>query len=160
MTSLSHVRSVKNHKLIIGGSLATVLMLSAVFADVVAPYSYSEPIYADAGQFPSVKHLMGTDTLGRDLFSRIVFGTRVSLGIGIGVQALALFIGVPLGAAAGFHGGKVDYVVTRLLDITQAFPYLLLVILIMVTIGSGLPNVFLALSLTWTSQNQEGFDLC
>jgi oligopeptide transport system permease protein len=131
---------------VVGLITAILLIASAVAAPWLAPYSYDQPDYADALQFPSARHLMGTDSLGRDLFSRILYGGRVSLAVGLGVGLIGLAAGMTLGTLAGTFGGAFDYVIMRLVDVMYAFPGLLLVILIMVLLGPGLFNVFLALS--------------
>jgi len=124
-----------------------LLAIMALFAPWLAPYDHLQPDYEIPRQLPSPGHPMGTDELGRDYLSRMIFGSRVSIAIGLGVQLVALLIGVPLGALAGVMGGRVDYLVMRLVDIVYALPGLLLTILIMVVLGSGFLNVFLALSI-------------
>lgn len=126
--------------------LIILLLVMAVFAPSLAPYDYLQPNYSISRQPPSRAHLMGTDELGRDYLSRIIYGSRVSMAIGLGVQLLSSLIGVSLGALAGMIGGKVDYLIMRIVDIVYALPGLLLTILIMVVLGSGFMNVFLALT--------------
>jgi oligopeptide transport system permease protein len=139
-------RFAANRLAVVGLVTAILLIVSAVAAPWLAPYSYAQPDYGDALQFPSARHLMGTDSLGRDLFSRILYGGRVSLAVGLGVGLIGLAAGMTLGTLAGTFGGNLDYVIMRLVDVMYAFPGLLLVILIMVLLGPGLFNVFLALS--------------
>jgi len=91
---------------------------------------------------------MGTDSIGRDYFSRIVYGARISLIVGLVAQMISIFIGVPLGAIAGFKGGRADYFVMRLVDVMSVFPSLLFAILIMAWLGSGLTNVLVAIGVT------------
>lgn len=141
-------RFMKN-KLSVAAAIAMILMiLLAVFAPWVTPYHYSEANFDDAWQFPSWKHPMGTDSIGRDYFSRIAYGTRISLIVGFVAQAIALLIGIPLGAIAGYKGGRADYVVMRLVDVMSVFPTLLFAILIMAWLGSGLLNVLIAIGVT------------
>ena len=129
-----------------------LLVLSAVFANVIIPYPQD---IADAShienklQPPSAEHWMGTDELGRDIFSRVVYGARVSLRSALGAVGLSLLIGVPLGAVAGSFGGWVDNVIMRLTDVFLSFPPLLLAIAMVAVLGSSLNNAVLAISLSW-----------
>jgi peptide/nickel transport system permease protein len=103
-------------------------------------------------QEPSRGHLLGTDEYGRDLLSRIIYGSRVSLAVGLLTQVLATLIGVTLGALAGYRGGKTDMVISRIMEIFSAFPDLLLAMGIMFVLGPGVANVFIALALlSWVS---------
>jgi peptide/nickel transport system permease protein len=117
---------------LIGFGIVVALLLVAAFADVLAPRS---PVASDqmrTFQNPSREYPLGTDQLGRDMLSRIIHGSRVSLAVGVSSVLLALFIGVPFGMIAGFYGGRVDTVVMRLMDLILAFPIYLLAIIIMV----------------------------
>lgn len=108
------------------------LLLMALLADVVAPYS---PILNDPGatfQPPSWHHVLGTDQFGRDMLSRIIYGSRLSLAVGLSSVLLAVFIGVPLGLSAGFYGGALDAVIMRAMDVILSFPVFLLAIVIMI----------------------------
>jgi ABC-type dipeptide/oligopeptide/nickel transport system permease subunit len=139
--------------LTIGAAIIAVLIGAAVFAPWIAPF---DPVRdADLNNYlrpPGGPHLMGADLFGRDVFSRIVYGTRVSLGVGVAVQASALALGLALGLLSGFYGGWVDNVIMRLAEIIFAFPGLLFAIAVMAAIGPSLYNVFLALGLvSWTS---------
>ena len=108
-----------------------LLGLSSIFAPMISPYSYSEQNYGSINVSPSLSHPLGTDQLGRDMFSRLVFGARISLSVGIVVQIVIVLIGVPIGLAAGFYGGKIDTALMRVVDIMYAMPSLLFVIIIM-----------------------------
>ncbi len=108
-----------------------VLALFAIFAPIVSPYSYSEQNYSSINKSPTLAHPLGTDQLGRDMFSRLVFGARISLSVGIIVQFVIVLIGVPIGLAAGFYGGKIDTALMRMVDVMYAMPSLLFVIIIM-----------------------------
>ena len=129
-----------------------LLVLSAIFANVIIPYPQD---IADAShieiklQPPSAEHWMGTDELGRDIFSRVIYGARVSLRSALGAVGLSLLIGVPLGAIAGSFGGWVDNVIMRLTDVFLSFPPLLLAIAMVAVLGSSLNNAVLAISLSW-----------
>jgi peptide/nickel transport system permease protein len=111
---------------IIGLVIVAVLLVCAIFADVLAPYS---PIRADQTrtfQNPSWDHPLGTDQLGRDMLSRVIHGTRISLLVGVSSVLLALFVGVPFGMIAGFYGGRTDTAIMRVMDLILAFPIYLL----------------------------------
>jgi ABC-type dipeptide/oligopeptide/nickel transport system permease subunit len=124
------------------------LIIMAVFAPWLAPTHYDKQVYDEAWQTPSRDHWMGTDQFGRDVLSRIIYGARISLSVALVVNAVSLLIGAPFGALAGWFGGSVDYALMRVLDVMSAFPNLLLAILLMTVLGSGLVNVFIAMSIT------------
>ena len=155
-------RFVRNRLSIIGLVIVVLLLIVAIFADdwfvapllgrepqpLIAHYGYDEAFIGPTGGFPSAEFWMGTDLNGRDEWSRIVYGARISLSIAIFSQLLALCIGLPMGALAGWKGGKIDFVIMRLVDIMSALPVLLLAFLIMLRMGASYWNVLLALSLT------------
>lgn len=141
-------RYMKNKLSVAAGIIIIVISFMAVFAPWVSPSHYSEANFDAAWQFPSWTHPMGTDSIGRDYFSRIVYGARISLIVGFVAQMISLLIGVPLGAIAGFKGSKADYIVMRLVDVMSVFPSLLFAILIMAWLGSGLSNVLFAIGVT------------
>jgi ABC-type dipeptide/oligopeptide/nickel transport system permease subunit len=114
----------------------------------IARTPYDKIFFGPSGAFPSAKYWMGTDLNGRDQFSRIVYGARVSLTVALLSQLIALTIGVPLGALAGWRGGWVDYLVMRLVDVMSATPTLLFAFLIMARLGAGFWNVMLAIGIT------------
>lgn len=147
------VRMCRQNKLAAISALVIVLIiLASVFAPVIAPYGEAEQDVIHRLQAPSAAHLFGTDELGRDVFSRILYGSRVSLIIGIFPSVLALAIGIILGLLAGYLGGKVDVVIMRIADIMLSIPSLLLAMVIMYTLGSSTINLFLALSMiNWAS---------
>jgi len=122
----------RNKTALVGAAIAGLLILVAIFADVLAPQN---PIASDQThtfERPSRDYPLGTDQLGRDMLSRIVHGSRISLAVGVSSVLFALFIGVPLGMIAGFYGGRVDTVVMRLMDLILAFPIYLLAIILMI----------------------------
>lgn len=136
----------------IGGFLVGLLVLVAAFAPWIAPHNPVRGELDDYLQAPGGRYWFGTDTFGRDVFSRVVYGARVSLGVGLAVQASALTLGVTLGLLSGFYGGWVDNAIMRLAEVIFAFPGLLFAIAIMAVIGPSLYNVFIALGLvSWTS---------
>ncbi len=120
----------------------------AIFAPQIAPYHYAKANYSAVWQFPNSSFPMGTDGMGRDLLSRIIYGARVSITVGVVAQLLAFAVGVPFGAISGLYGGKVDYLMMRVVDIASAFPRLLFAILIMTLLGSGLSNILIAIAVT------------
>jgi oligopeptide transport system permease protein len=139
-------------------ALASLIFLSfvtalAVFAPVVTRYSYEEQRIEEKLENPSGRHWMGTDTLGRDLYSRIVYGARMSLAVGVLTALFALLLGTLTGAVAGYWGGWVDGLLMRLVDVFYIFPSILMAILLMVLMGRGITGILLALGMTaWVTQ--------
>ncbi len=141
----------KNRAAMIGLWMVVVFLLVAIFAPLLAPYDPNEIDLMSVLKGPSSDHWLGTDYYGRDLTSRIIYGSRISLSVGIIVQTIALSIGTLMGSLAGYYGGKVDMFIMRIVDIVMSFPSLLLTIAIMVALGPSLYNVFLALGIvSWT----------
>ncbi len=124
-------RLAKNKVAVISAWFLAFLIVIAIVGPMVLPYSYSEQDHSAVTQPPSLEHPMGTDQLGRDILTRLVFGARVSLTVGFVVEAVILIIGVPLGAIAGYFGGKLDLAIMRVVDVLYAMPNLLFVIVIM-----------------------------
>lgn len=140
-------RLMRNRAAVVGGTIIILLILTAIFADYIAPYSYAKQSLLDANAvpqwitklFPSIKgyaviknnYPIGADSLGRDLFSRIVYGTRVSLAVAFIGPVISLIIGVIYGSISGFFGGSVDNIMMRIVDVLYAFPGLLFIILLM-----------------------------
>ena len=141
-------RLLRNKLAVVGGVTVLLLCLIAIFADFLAPFSYTKPNFGRLNEFPSREYPLGTDQLGRDQLSRIIYGARVSMLVGLGAQVIVVAIGVPIGLISGYMGGRVDLVLTRLVDVMYAFPRLLFVILVMSMLGAGLMNIFIALGLT------------
>lgn len=141
-------RFLRNRLSVLALAIVVLLIGMAIFADVIAPEGYDHQAYANAWQPPSVAHPLGTDAFGRELSSRIIHGSRISLVVGFATMFVALLIGLPFGAAAGWYGGKLDYMLMRVIDVVSAVPNLLLAILVVSVLGSGLHNVLLVLSLT------------
>lgn len=131
-----------------GLALFAIICLGAIFADVIAPYPYDFQNLDETFQFPSVKHWFGTDSVGRDIFSRILYGGRVSLQIGLVSVLISVTIGGSLGAIAGFYGGKTDNLIMRSLDILLAIPAILLAITIVTALGPGIFNLMLAIGVS------------
>jgi peptide/nickel transport system permease protein len=122
----------KSTTALIGVAIVAVLVLVAIFANVLAPQSPTAADQTQTFQRPSWDHPLGTDQIGRDMLSRIIHGTRISLAVGVSSVLLALFVGVPFGLIAGFYGGRVDTGIMRVMDLILAFPIYLLAIILMV----------------------------
>jgi peptide/nickel transport system permease protein/oligopeptide transport system permease protein len=132
--------------------LIIVIILMAILAPIIAPYGEAEQDLLNRLQGPSSTHWFGTDELGRDVFTRVLYGARVSLTIGIMPSIISLVVGVTLGLLAGYLGGAVDYVIMRIADIMLSIPSLLLAMVVMYTLGSSTFTLFIALSLVnWAS---------
>ncbi len=140
-------RAVRSRLAVVGAGIVGVIVLLAVGAPWITPVPYDRPSFGEAWQFPSATHWLGTDGVGRDFYTRVIYGSRVSLVVGITAQAMALAVGLPLGLAAGMLGGRVDFTVMRVVDALTAFPQLLFALLLMVALGSGLVNILLAIGL-------------
>ncbi|UFJ40771.1 ABC transporter permease [Brevibacillus humidisoli] len=141
-----------NKLALVGFIVIVILLIIALFAPLIAPYP--EDIYDEVhleNKFlpPSADHWFGTDEMGRDIFSRVVYGTRISFEIGLTAIALSLVIGVPLGLIAGYFGRWVDEVIMRVCDIFLSFPPLLLAIAIVALLGPSITNMMIAISLSW-----------
>lgn len=163
-------RLVANRPALVGLGVIVALLAVAIVADLIAPYPYWLQNLDAPNQPPTARHLLGTDHLGRDVLSRLIYGARVSIAVGLISQIIILLIGVPVGAMAGYFGGRVDQALMRLVDVMYAFPDVLLVIVVMTALRAstrdddapallaalarvddavgGLLGVFLALGLT------------
>jgi len=129
-------RMCKNKMAVLGMIIIMVLLIIAIFAPYVAPYHYADGSLKDNYAKPGTKYLLGADFMGRDLLSRIIYGTRISLSVGIVGAVTAFIIGVLYGVVSGYYGGKIDNVMMRFVDIMYGFPTLLLIILMMVLFKS------------------------
>jgi len=134
---------------LIATGVIVALILVAIFAPQIAPSDPARPDRATGFRAvaPSAEHLLGTDRAGRDVLSRLIYGARVSLAVGFGSQLLSLVFGIAFGLTAGYFGGLVDTLVSRLIEVLQAFPSLLLLIVLSVTIGPGLVTAYIALGI-------------
>jgi peptide/nickel transport system permease protein len=133
---------------IFGSIVILILILSAFLAPVIAPYDpYAQDLEIRL-QKPSAEHWLGTDTIGRDTFSRVIYGTRTSLLIGLVAIGFAATIGMALGLIAGFNGGWVYNIIMRIIDAIMAFPMMLLALVIAALLGGGIVNVIIALSVS------------
>ncbi|MBI3363023.1 MAG: ABC transporter permease [Chloroflexi bacterium] len=143
-------RVVRRHPLFVLALIATgALLAGAIFAPALAPYPPDEINFAEKLDPPSRAHLFGTDALGQDIFSRSLYGARTSLAIGGLVIAVALALGVPLGLAAGYFGGRTDEIIMRLTDVMLGFPPLLLPMAIAAALGGSVFNAMVAIAISW-----------
>ena len=131
------------------GVVTLLLLLVAIFADLIAPYGMNEIFVADFLAPPSADHLLGGDHLGRDLFSRIVYGARISVIVGLVATSLSVVISLAVGGLSGYLGGKFDLIVQRFVDAFMCFPSLIILILIMSLTGPGLWNVIIVLAVVF-----------
>ncbi|WP_223292758.1 ABC transporter permease [Breznakiella homolactica] len=138
----------KNNAAMLGLIIFLVLVLIAVFSPLIMPYPYDHMDLINAYSPPSAEHWFGTDDLGRDVLSRIMYGGRYSLSIGIIATGFSVLIGMAIGAVAGYFGGRVDNLIMRFMDIIQAVPGLLLTIAISAVLGSGFDKTIMALGLS------------
>ncbi len=139
----------RNPGAMIGLALIILLVTTALSAGVLRPEGYDNQKLREGLLSPSSQHLLGTDELGRDLVTRIIYGARVSLQVGIIATAISAIIGVGLGAVAGYVGGKFDYLIQALVDISWAFPTVLMAIFMVAVLGPGLINVMIAVGLVY-----------
>lgn len=139
----------KNPSLAAGAVLLVLVILAAIFAPVVAPYSPVDPSGIRFAM-PSAEHLLGTDYLGRDVLSRVIYGARVSLSVAFPSVALALVLGGTLGIVAGFFGGWIDEAIMRVLDVFFAFPVILLAITIVAVLGPSIPTLIVTIGVVYT----------
>jgi ABC-type dipeptide/oligopeptide/nickel transport system permease subunit len=138
----------RNRKAMIALAFIVLQILAAVFAPVVAPYNPDKSNYDAVWSLPNREHLMGTDDLGRDVLSRLIYGGRVSIAVGILAQVTQVIIGLPIGAIAGLVGRWVDYAFMRLIDVLSSIPNLLLYLLMVLVLPRGFFSIIIALSVT------------
>jgi peptide/nickel transport system permease protein len=131
-----------------GGIVVLILLLTGIFANYLAPFDYNYMILGDRLTGPSAAHFLGADNMGRDLLSRIIYGARISMIVGLCGAALHLIIGFMIGAVSGYFGGKFDIVLQRIVDAVQCFPSLILFMVIMAIIGQGMLPVILVLGIS------------
>lgn len=135
-----------------GGIVFIFMILVAIFAPLISPY---DPLTTDIiGRLssPSAQHLLGTDEFGRDLLSRLIYGTRVSILVGVVSSVVGSVIGAILGILSGYVGGRVDMILQRVMDVLLAFPTLILAIAIMAVMGTSIPNVIIAISIPFIAR--------
>jgi|TARA_B100000927_G_scaffold289689_1_gene286788 oligopeptide transport system permease protein len=138
-------RLINNKAAVISACILAILILAAIFAPFLASHSYAYQNLELGATPPSPEYLLGTDTLGRDLLSRILYGARVSLLVGFVATAVALVIGVTWGIVAGYFGGRVDSVMMRIVDVLYGLPFIIFIILLMVIFGRNIWLLFMAI---------------
>jgi len=132
----------------VGGTIVLLLLFAGIFADVLAPYGMNEIHLEDRLADPSAQYWLGTDQLGRDVLSRIIYGARISVIIGLSATTLNIIVGTIIGTLTGFYGGKFDLVVQRFVDAWMAFPWLLILITIISLVGQGMLQIILVLGIS------------
>lgn len=139
-------RRFRRNKLAVFGLICVIIIaLFAIFGPILCQYSYDGVNLNEVNQTPSANHWFGTDTLGRDLFVRVLYGARISLTVGVAATIINLIVGTIYGGISGFCGGKIDMVLMRIVDIIYSIPTLLYVILVMMFLGSNLKSVIIAI---------------
>ncbi|MBN2899849.1 MAG: ABC transporter permease [Clostridia bacterium] len=138
----------KNKMAMFGLAIIIVLFLTAIFADFIAPFSYDEQDLLNMFQTPSAAHWFGTDEFGRDIFSRVVYGSRISLEVGFIAVGISLITGGLIGAIAGFYGGRLENLLMRAMDILLAIPEILLAIAIVAALGPSISNLMIAVGIS------------
>jgi len=146
------IRTLAKQKLtVMGVIIIFILFAMAIFAPWLAPYPPDQPDFFNTLKGPSAAHWLGTDDLGRDLLSRIIYGARISMTVGIAVTFFSLGVGTFLGLLAGFRGGVTDQIIMRLVDQIMIFPGLVFVIVLAAALGPGIQNIIIAISVFgWT----------
>src|SRR5258705_13403271 len=136
-----------------GGLLIVVLVATAVLAPVLAPYDPIKIKSSDRLRAPSLSHPLGTDDFGRDILSRVIYGARISMLLGLGAVAISTLLAAIIGILSGYYGGHIDTVLQRCIDTMMAFPGLVVLLTIMAMLGQGLGHVILALGIGGTAGN-------
>lgn len=138
----------RDKKALVGLIILTLLVVGAIFAPLITPYDPNAHDF-DFLDPPSLQHPLGTDDLGRDLFTRIIYGTRISLFVGLSTVVLSLIAGVIMGLLAGFYGGWIDNLIMRYIDLQWAFPNFIIAVYLVAVFGTGLSNVIVAVTLAF-----------
>jgi peptide/nickel transport system permease protein len=139
----------------LGAAIVVTMLVMAAFAERIAPYGYDDTIRGARMKPPSAAHWLGTDNLSRDMWSRIVYGARVSITVGFATIGLAVILATTIGVSSGYFGGAYDLVVQRVVDAWLSFPYLVIVISVMAVLGPGLLNVVLSLAVIIAAVNSR-----
>ena len=142
------IKLFKNKFALTGLIIISLLIVAALFAPIISPYTPSEQNVFERLQAPSLTHIFGTDDLGRDVFTRMVFGARISLAVGFISVFIILVIGTFLGIISGYYGGKTDYIIMRFTDIVLCFPTFFLIILVIAFIEPNIYNVMIVIGVT------------
>ena len=155
LTKKAFERLVSNKLSLFGGIYILLLIVLAIFTPLIAPYDYAYQDLNLGPSGPSAAHLLGTDTLGRDLLTRMLYGSRISLMVGFLATMVALVIGVLWGTIAGFAGGRTDAIMMRIVDVLYGIPFIILIILLMVIFGRNLVLLFMAIgAVEWLTMSR------
>lgn len=138
----------KNRAAMIGLAIVIVEILLAIFAPLIMPYGYSDADYTALHQPPTAAHLLGTDDMGRDILSRLLYGARYSLSMGLLSMIISTFFGICIGSVAGYFGGRTDNIIMRILDIIQSIPMMVLTIAVAAVLGTGFTETIIALAVS------------
>jgi peptide/nickel transport system permease protein len=138
-------RIIRSPMAMIGLFIVLSFILAGITAEWISPYDYDQANFMKARQGPSAEHVLGNDELGRDMLSRLLFGARISLLLGVMSVGIGLLVGVPLGIVAGYFSGTLDLIVTGLIDVMLAFPSILLAIMMVAFLGPSLENAMIAI---------------
>ncbi len=143
-------RFARNRLAMIGLVIVTFLLFLAAFADLIAPYPYDKADFSivNLRPFMNPNHILGADGVGRDYLTRLIYGARTSLLVGLSVPLIAFSIGIPLGAMSGYFGGRSDFFIQRIVDVATAIPPLLFALFLLSVVGGGVSNVILVLAVT------------
>ena len=141
-------RFLRQRLAVIGLVVTTLLVLAALLAPLLAPADPNLSVLMSANQFPGGEHLMGTDAIGRDVLSRVIYGLRTSFTVAFSAVLVACLIGIPLGLIAGLRGGLADFLILRLVEVMTAFPGILFAIFLVSVTGGGIRNVILVIGIT------------
>ena len=144
------IRLVKEKPLgAVGGFITLLLLLTGIFADFLAPYGMNETWVGEFLEPPSAQFILGIDNVGRDILSRVIFGARISVTVGLAGATVATIVSVTLGILTGYFGGKLDLIVQRLIDAWMCIPSIILMMVIITIIGAGIWQVIIVMGLTW-----------
>ena len=133
----------------VGGIITLLLLLTGIFADFLAPYGMNESHTGDLLVEPSAKYWMGTDNVGRDILSRVIYGARISVIIGLAASTIATILNLIIGIVSGYIGGKLDLILQRAVDTLMCFPSLILLMVFMSIIGPGIWQIIIVLGIVW-----------
>lgn len=150
--TISFRRMRKNKTAVAGVIILIIFAVIAIFAPLIAPYDPLEQNFIKSFRAPSAENYLGTDEFGRDVFSRIIYGSRISLQIGFVAVFISLIVGVSLGLTAGYYGGLLDQLIMRVMDLMLSFPYILLALVIMSILGPGIFNAMIAIGIVYVPQ--------
>jgi peptide/nickel transport system permease protein len=139
----------------IGGVIVVAMLVMALFAEQIAPYAYDETIRGARMKPPSVAHWLGTDNLSRDMWSRIVYGARVSVTVGFATIALGMAVATAIGVSSAYFGGAYDLIIQRVVDAWLSFPYLIIILSVMAVLGPGRVNLIISVAIIAAATNSR-----